>query len=101
VVFVAPAAPAVLALREKVRQGQAPGVERQSQLFRDSLGHGLEAIQNLVSYLFFACIYHRNPVGMKAFKKEGDPIQNQREDLLQRIAWETVLAHPFSGVKEK
>lgn len=99
VVFVAPAAQAVLALREKITKGEAPGLERQSQLFRDALGHGLAPVQNLVSYVFFACIYHRSPIGMKTFKKQGDDAWNRLDDLLQQIAWDTVLAHPFSGVK--
>jgi hypothetical protein len=101
VVFIAPAAQAVLALREKVMKGEAPGVQRQSQLFRDALGHGLEPVQNLVSYVFFACIYRRSPVGLKAFKKDGDETWNRLDDLLQRIAWETVLEDPCAGVRDK
>jgi hypothetical protein len=92
-------AQAVLALREKVMKGEAPGIQRQSQLFRDALGHGLEPIQHLVAYVYFACIYRRSPVGLKAFKKDGDEAWNRLDDLLQRIAWETVLEHPFAGVR--
>jgi hypothetical protein len=98
VVFVAPVAQAVLSLRERVMHGGAPGIQRQSELFSDALGHGKEPVKNLVSYVFFACIYHRNPAGMKAFKKDGNEPWNLLDDLLQKIAWETVISHGQSGV---
>jgi hypothetical protein len=98
-VFVAPAGQAVLALRQKIIEGEAPGLQRQSDLFRDALGHGREPVQNLVSYVFFACIYQRSPIGMKAFTKAGDDAHNRLDRLLQNIAWETVRSHPCSGVK--
>lgn len=98
IVFVAPAGQAVLALREAIMKGEAPGIERQSQLFRDALGHGLTPVEHLVSYVFFACIYDRSPVGMKSFKKDGDETWSRLDNLLQRIAWDTVIAHPYSGV---
>src|SRR5205085_7353153 len=40
VLFLVPVGEAVIQLRERVVKGEVPGVARQSDLFRDDLGHG-------------------------------------------------------------
>jgi hypothetical protein len=96
VAYGVPVCYAVLALREKVVQGKAPGIAKQSELFRDPLGHGQEPIQRLAEYCYFAAIYRRSPVGLTAFAKEGDPLDR----LLQELAWEAVTSYPLSGLKK-
>ena len=64
VVFVAPVGQAVLALREKIVAGQIPGIKKQSDLFTDKLGHPQPTVEALVSYVHFAVIYRRTPVGL-------------------------------------
>ena len=98
VLFVAPAGDAILLLREKVIAGEAPGVKKQSELFRDPLGHGGEAVQRLVTYVNFAVIYRRSPVGLKAFAKPGNETWNRLNRLLQELAWQAVRAQPLSGL---
>ena len=98
VLFVAPAGDAILLLREKVIAGEAPGVKKQSELFRDALGHGREAIQRLVTYVNFAVIYRRSPVGLKVFEKPGNDDWNRLNRLLQELAWQAVRAQPLTGV---
>jgi hypothetical protein len=99
VVFVVPVGQAVIALREKVIVGQAPGIEKQSDLFSDPLGHPKAAIQALAGYCQFAVMYRRNPVGMPM--PTVLTAAKQTEDLnrlLQSLAWEAVSHHPLSGL---
>jgi len=105
VVYIAPVAYAVIALREKVADGKAPGIARQSELFRDDRGHGKPAIYLLATYCNYAIIYGRSPVGLPApasLKRDFKPEDvEQFNRLLQEIAWETVTSHPLADVKKE
>jgi hypothetical protein len=103
VLFVVPAPQAVIALREKIIAGQAPGLKTQEDLFTDALGHGKPPLQALVAYCNFAVIYRRSPVGLpvpKVLKQAnlGDQ-EEQLNRLLQELAWEAVTQHPLSGLR--
>ena len=103
-VYVVPVAYAVAALREKVAEGKAPGIARQSELFRDDRGHGKPAIYLLAAYCNYAIIYGRSPVGLPvpaSLKGQVKPeYQEKLNRLLQEIAWEVVTNEPLTGVKE-
>lgn len=97
-VFIVPAGDAVLTLRELVAKGKAPGVEKQSDLFTDPIGHGTGPILLLTAYCNYACITGKSPVGLKVAEKG---VSDELNAVLQRIAWESVTAYPLSGVKGK
>lgn len=96
VVFVMPVGDAVVRLRELIAAGKAPGIDKQSELFTDTIGHGKPPIIILTAYCNFACITGRSPVGLKT---KEPAISEELNTLLQKIAWETVTAYPLSGVK--
>lgn len=96
VAFVMPVGDAVVKLRELVEAGKVPGVTKQSELFRDTIGHGNAPILALTAYCNFACITGKSPVGLTA--KPGG-ISDEMNTLLQQIAWDTVSSYPLSGVK--
>lgn len=99
-VFVVPVGQAVLALREKIIKGEAPGIAKQSELFRDPIGHPTGQIMALSGYCHFAVIYGRNPAGLpvpNVLKKL--PEAEKLNSLLQELAWAAVTCHPLSGVK--
>jgi hypothetical protein len=103
VLFVVPAPQAVIALREKIIAGQAPGLKQQEDLFTDELGHGKPPLQALVAYCNFAVLYRHSPVGLPVpdvLKKAklGDQ-EEKLNRLLQELAWEAVTHHPLSGVR--
>jgi hypothetical protein len=103
VLYIAPAPQAVIALREKIIAGQAPGLKQQEDLFTDALGHGKPPLMALVAYCDFAVIYRRSPVGLPvpAILKQaklGDQ-EASLNRLLQELAWEAVLQHPLSGLR--
>lgn len=97
--FVVPSSIAVYRLRQEVVRGNVPGIEKQSELFRDAMGHAATPIVNLVSYVWYATMYRQSPVGLQAFVDPTDPASAAREALLQRIAWNAVVAEPMSGVE--
>jgi hypothetical protein len=103
VLFEVPAPQAVIALREKIIQGQAPGLKSQEDLFTDALGHGKAPLQALVGYCNYAVIYRRSPVGLPVpAVLKGAKLGDQEEALnrlLQELAWEAVTQHPLSGVR--
>ncbi len=103
VLFEVPAPQAVIALREKIIAGQAPGLKHQEDLFTDALGHGKPPLQALVAYCNFAVIYRRSPVGLPAPQVLKQANLGDQEGplnrLLQELAWEAVSQHPLSGVR--
>jgi len=104
VVFAVPAGQAVIALREKIIAGQAPGLKSQNDLFTDALGHPKPALQALIAYAHYAVIYRKSPVGLpvptvlKQAKLSTEDLDGLNR-LLQGLAWDAVIHHPLSGVK--
>jgi hypothetical protein len=103
VLFLVPVGQATLALREKIAANQAPGLKKQADLFRDTIGHAREPLQMLTVYCHFAVIYRRSPVGLplpNLLKQAKNPDWDEKMDrMLQELAWETVIQEPLSGVK--
>lgn len=102
VLYVVPVGRAVVALREKILAGQAPGIPSQAELFRDSWGHPREPIQALSAYCHFAVIYKRSPVGLPKptiISKKPGWNNDGLNRLLQELAWDAVTKCPMSGVK--
>jgi hypothetical protein len=101
--FVVPAGQAVIALREKIIAGQAPGLKTQEDLFTDAIGHAREPLQALVAYCNFAVIYRRTPIGLPVpavLAKAKNPNWDEKLNrMLQELAWDAVTQHPLSGVR--
>ncbi len=103
-VLIVPVGMAAVALREKIVKGEAPGLKQQSELFRDNWGHAQLPLQLLSSYCHYAVIYRKSPVGLplpqalRTLKDMSDDDKAKLNTLLQRIAWDTVSAHPMSGI---
>jgi len=98
-VYVVPMGQAVLALREKIIAGQAPGIAKQSELFTDKLGHPGPALEMLEGYCQFAVVYRRTPVGLPMPPRLAKRYKEDLNRLLQEIAWDAVTRHPLSGIQ--
>lgn len=100
-IYVVPVGQAVLALREKIAAGEAPGLKAQTDLFTDVLGHATPQLQVLVAYCHYAVTYRRSPVGlpMPAALTRGKPTDPALLKLMQELAWQAAIEHPLSGVK--
>jgi hypothetical protein len=103
VVFLVPVGEAVIRLRERIAAGEVPGIARQSELFRDNLGHGKVPLSVLNAYCHYAVIYGRSPVGLpvpEALSAAELGSNTERVNrILQEVAWQAVVAEPLSGVK--
>lgn len=105
-VLIVPVGMAAVTLREKIVKGEAPGLKQQSELFRDTWGHALLPLQLLSSYCHYAVIYRKSPVGLpvplafRTLKDMSDDDKAKLNTLLQQIAWDTVSAHPMSGITQ-
>jgi hypothetical protein len=97
VTSVVPAGEAVVRLREAVLAGELPGVSRQSELFRDPLGHASQPTMDVVTYLWFAALYQLPLDGLTTLVDAADPTSAERQQVLQRIAIETLADEPRSG----
>jgi len=103
VLFVVPMGQAVIALREAIIAGQAPGLKVQEDLFRDQLGHPKPPLAVLEAYCHYAVIYRKSPLGLPipmTLAKAGLPAADVEplNELLQKLAWDAVIHHPLSGV---
>ena len=99
-VFIVPVSAAVFALRERIAEAKAPGLTKQSEMFRDDHGHPANPMALLVTYCHFAAIHQRSPVGLPVPASLKDNAQaHELNLLLQQIAWEAVSSYPMSGVK--
>jgi hypothetical protein len=96
--YVVPASDAVYRLRREVLLGRIPGIDKQSELFVDGMGHPSTPIVNLVTYVWFTVMYRTPASGLKAFIDPNDPTSPERERLLQQIAWEAAASEPLSGL---
>jgi hypothetical protein len=100
-VFIIPVSDAVFALREHIAEGTAPGLTKQTDLFKDDLGHPQAPLAELVTYCHFAAIFQRSPVGLPV---PGDlknlPHADELNHLLEQLAWDAVSNYPMSGVRD-
>ncbi len=91
---IVPVGQAVFALRERVANGKVPGVKKQSELFRDDLGHPQPPLATLVTYCHFAAIYGQSPVGLPVPETiKNVPECESLNTLLQEIAWQTIQSY--------
>ncbi len=100
-IAIVPIGAAVLALRDKVIKGEAPGIRTQNELFTDALGHPGPQIRVLSAYCHVSVIYRRSPVGLPVVSQLTKlPEAEKLNRLLQEIAWKAVTGHPMSGVAQ-
>ena len=102
VLFLAPSAQAAVALRTKIHHQEVPGLTAQGQLFRDAMSHPAPPLEALNTYVHYAVIYGRTPVGLPAPRLLKNAKKEVWDDklnrALQELAWETVIGYPHSGV---
>ncbi len=86
-----------------IAKQEFPGIDKQSELFRDTIGNPGPMLQALNSYVHFGAIYGRSLVGLplpSVLKNSKNAKWN--DDLnkrLQEIAWDAVSHCAYGGVK--
>jgi len=84
---IVPVNEAVFALRQRIAAGTAPGLSRQTDLFKDPIGHPTGPLCVLVAYCHYAALFDRSPQGLPPPVGLPDPELNR---VLQEIAWQAV-----------
>ncbi len=101
IVALVPSAQAMVAIRTKIANHEWAGLTKQRELFVDAV-HPSAPMEALNTYLHFAVLYSRSPVGLpmpttlKNAKREAWDEKFNRS--LQELAWETVTKYPYSLV---
>ena len=102
VLFLVPSAQALVALRTRIAHKEVPGLTKQGELFSDAMSHPSAPLEALNTYLHYAVLYDRSPVGLpmpgllKRAKREAWDEKLSRS--LQELAWDTAANYPYSGV---
>ena len=98
-VFIIPVGDAIVKLRSLIVEEKFPGITKQSQLFRDPIGHGQGHVMALAAYCNFAAIYRTSPEGLQL--KIERSVNDEQNAILQKIAWETVSKYPYAGIAKR
>ena len=91
-----------MALRTRIAHHEVAGLTKQGELFRDAMSHPSAPLEALITYVHYAVLYDRSPVGLpmpgllqRAKREVWDEKLNRS---LQELAWETAANYPYSGV---
>jgi hypothetical protein len=98
-VFIIPVGDAIVKLREMVAAEKFPGITKQSQLFRDPIGHGQGHVMALAAYCNYVAIYRASPEGLPL--QVDRSVNDEQNAILQKIAWETVSKYPHAGIAKR
>jgi enterochelin esterase-like enzyme len=102
VLYVVPSAQAVVALRTRICNNEMPGLSKQDELFKDPIGHPSAPLEAVNTYLHYAAIYNRSPVGLpmpSLLKNANKAAWGEKFNRsLQELSWEIVSTYPYSGV---
>jgi hypothetical protein len=102
-----PVGTGVVRLREMIAERKLPGFEKPSQLFYDDIGHGKAPIAQLMTYLYYIAVLHRDPrplpgLGNNGWRKSTDGVPDPRlTAMLQQLAWDIMQEEPLSGLSKK
>ena len=101
-VLVIPGGQAMGNLADAIAAGDVPGIDNLRVLFHDDI-HLSEIGWYFIACVWYATIYQRSPEGLprETTDRFGGALEAPPAGaaaVMQRIAWETVRAHPRSGV---
>ncbi len=111
-VFVLPTSDAMVLAGKCFLKGELPGVEgihrvvgnKERSLWRDQLGHLGPGFERLEGYVFYATVYGKSPELIEGEINFGGDTRFPSRELdrtFRRIAWQAVVGHPLSGVKDQ
>jgi len=101
-IHVLPAGQAMTELVRRHTNGKLAGVDAIMVMENDRVGlyrdkiHPTQLIAALEGYIYYACLYHKNPTQLDF----GIYADSKLDKIIKQVAWETVTAHPLSGVEK-
>ena len=109
-IFILPTCDAMALAGKAFLRDELPGIEgvhkviggKQRSLWRDQLGHLGPGFEWLEGYVFYATIYKQSPELIENDVPLGNDFPSRELDRrFRKIAWQAVLTHPLSGVKDE
>ena len=111
-VYILPTCDAMTLAAKAWARGELPGVEgfnkviggKERSLWRDKLGHLGPGFERLEGYVFYATIYGKSPEGISGpitWRGGSDFPGDELDKKFRRFAWQAVINHPLSGVKDE
>ena len=86
-----------VSLKKEIDAGKVPGISTFfDTMFADNI-HLSSPGRYLVALVHYACIFAESPQGKVTFANNG--LTKEQAAIFQRIAWETVIAEPLTGVR--
>lgn len=110
-VYIIPTHAAFTELAKRFVRGELPGVDglykvvgrEENSIWRDQRGHLASDYERFEGYVFFATFYGRSPELIKKripFEDANDFRNPELDAIFREIAWQAVVQHPLSGVKD-
>ncbi|MCB1233780.1 MAG: hypothetical protein KDM91_01755 [Verrucomicrobiae bacterium] len=112
-VFVLPTSDALVLAVERFHRGELEGVEginraigkKERSIWRDQLGHLGPGFEWLEGYVFYATLYAKSPELIAediapSVKQAGGFPGRALDKVFRQIAWQAVIHHPLSGVRD-
>jgi hypothetical protein len=78
--------------------------KKERSLWKDQLGHIGPGFERLEGYVFYATLYGESPELIKDEIHFGGDTKfpsRQLDKMFRKIAWQAVVGHPSSGVKDE
>jgi len=108
-VVIMPTCEAMVLASQYFQRGELPGVEglhralggKAKSLWRDKLGHLGPGFEWLEGYVFYASLYRRSPELIGGKVETGGFPGEQLDKVFRKIAWQAVLANPYSGIRDE
>lgn len=103
-IFVIPVGEVLFRLDQEFRQGNFPGFNDASDLYRDSAHLTMDIGRFIAATTTYATIFRENPTGLtrpSGHYLKSDGTTSLTDDLriqIQNIVWEVVSRHPESGI---
>lgn len=97
--YIVPGGLALVSLKQAIEQGQVPGItDFFGTLFQAGGAdiHMTGAGAYFITLVFYSCMFQQSPEGL--VNDSGGELTAEQAAAFQRIAWDTVVGYPLSGV---
>src|SRR3972149_1584806 len=99
-VLLVPVGDVLNAIDKRMRAGDVPGFNSVVELYLDDVHLKSGVGYFVVSTTFYATLYRQNPMGLPIPASMTSTVTPQFAAAVQRVAWDVVAGHPYSGVPE-
>ena len=97
-VLLVPVGEVMYALDQRMRAGDVPGFSSVLSLYLDTVHLTPDVGYFVGGTVFYATMYGDNPMGLSIPSSAQSAVTPEIAAIIQRITWDVVAGHPYSGV---